>query len=464
MLISARVGIGVTTIVTTYDLDVNGSGRISGGITTNTILAIGLIYANAGISIPTGQSLTLSGTASISAITMTASGLISANGGITTGTTSSLITANNGIIVNTATTGTNDVLNMRYDTRNGIRFTQRYVGVDDVRYDLIQKVANVDKTTSLTFYNGNVGIGTTNPSQIFQVGNGGRLMIANNTSGVSLIGTQDSDGATNTRIALGGNTFSSPGVINYFATSTGSHAFYTTDSTTERLRITSTGNVGIGTTNPQSSYKLQVQGNTWVENQLVFNNGYRQSGANYACNKIALWGGANTPTTTSTFGFGISDGTLDYFGGAHRFYTGTGGGTSYGSERMKVWSNGAVSIQTTGYAIPTNANCMRGGSLTIGNTSSDYGWGQNWNANVDGVAGLLLECNNYTEISVHDSGARIVSTMAYYNNLITIGRNMGYGSTNLNCEGAIAFGTSASPAFTCDVPSTGTGNSGYYYM
>ncbi len=49
-----------------------------------------------------------------------------------------------------------------------------------------------------------------------------------------------------------------------------------------------TGNVGIGTATIQSSYKLQVHGIMWVENQSVFNNNYRQSGANYACNKIAL--------------------------------------------------------------------------------------------------------------------------------------------------------------------------------
>ncbi len=132
---------------------------------------------------------------------------------------------------------------------------------------------------------------------------------------------------------------------------------------------------------------------------------------------------------------------------------------------MKIWSNGAVSIQTSGYALPTNINYMRGGSLTIGNNTTNYGWGTgSWNTNANGTTGLLMECSDYTEIAVHDSGARIVSLSAYHNNLITIGRNMGHGSTNLNCEGAIAFGTSASPAFTCDVPSNGTGNSGYYYM
>jgi hypothetical protein len=52
------------------------------------------------------------------------------------------------------------MLNMRYNSTNGIRFTQRLIGTNDVAYDLIQKVANVDKTASLTFYNGNIGIGT----------------------------------------------------------------------------------------------------------------------------------------------------------------------------------------------------------------------------------------------------------------------------------------------------------------
>ena len=83
----------------------------------------------------------------------------------------------------------------------------------------------------------------------------------------------------------------------------------------------SAGNVNIGTATSQSSYKLNVSGSQFVNNQLAFNNGYRGGGGiDYACNKIALWGGANTPTTSSTFGFGIADATLDYFSpDRHRF-------------------------------------------------------------------------------------------------------------------------------------------------
>jgi hypothetical protein len=85
-LINVRLGIGVTTIGTMHDLDVLGSGRISGGLTTNTKVVVGLIYANGGITIPTGQSLDLNGTSNISAITMSTSGLITGNGGITIAT------------------------------------------------------------------------------------------------------------------------------------------------------------------------------------------------------------------------------------------------------------------------------------------------------------------------------------------------------------------------------------------
>jgi hypothetical protein len=59
---------------------------------------------------------------------------------------------------------------MRYDTTNGLRFQQTLIAANDVRYDVIQKTNNVDSTTpAMSFYKGNVGIGTTNPNAELQV-------------------------------------------------------------------------------------------------------------------------------------------------------------------------------------------------------------------------------------------------------------------------------------------------------
>ena len=66
---------------------------------------------------------------------------------------------------------------------------------------------------------------------------------------------------------------------------------------------------------------------------------------------------------------------------------GTASGNALPTERMKIWTNGVVGIQTSGY-VPSN-NSMAAGSLTIGNINQNYGGGgSSWNTN---TAGLMLE-------------------------------------------------------------------------
>jgi hypothetical protein len=53
----------------------------------------------------------------------------------------------------------------------------------------------------------------------------------------------------------------------------------------------------------------------------------------------------------------------------------------------------------------------------------------------------MLECADVTEIAVHDSGASIHSLMYYSTNgNITIGRNMGYNTANVNIAGNLSVG------------------------
>ena len=119
-----------------------------------------------------------------------------------------------------------------------------------------------------------------------------------------------------------------------------------------------------------------------------------------------------------------------------------GQGFSGGTSLMRIKETGAVSIGSAAYAAPNNY--VAGGALTIGNINQNYGGGTNWNGS---TAGLLLECSTHTEIAVHDSHTRIASLLYYEGdatNRITMGRDMGWGKTdvyiagNLSIEGGLS--------------------------
>ncbi len=133
-----------------------------------------------------------------------------------------------------------------------------------------------------------------------------------------------------------------------------------------------TGNVGIGIVN--SSFKLSVQGHTYINGNLNVQSDLSITGASY------LYG------------------------------------------RLNVAGNNAVIHNGSPYA--TNNGFMASGCLRIGGINANYGTATGWSSS---TAGLLMECSDYTEIPMHDANTRVASCMYYDGiyNTINIGRDKG---------------------------------------
>lgn len=124
------------------------------------------------------------------------------------------------------------------------------------------QVGTYDCAGQLYISNGNVGVGTTGPEKKLDVAGtirtGGHI-ITNSTNGALVLNAGPAD-ATNVA-----------GVWFRKATTLGEEGAYT-----DLMRITETGNVGIGTTAPTE--KLQVQGNLATSGRVIASGGYTQPG------------------------------------------------------------------------------------------------------------------------------------------------------------------------------------------
>ena len=122
---------------------------------------------------------------------------------------------------------------------------------------------------------GNIGIATSNTNNIFQIGDGGRLRIANNAIDYTVIGTSNLTLTSfNTRILINGfNKTDNTGDIQYYTTNNGRHLFYSGGGTNELMRIDNNGNIGIGTVNSEN-FKLNINGELNVNNLIKENSSY----------------------------------------------------------------------------------------------------------------------------------------------------------------------------------------------
>lgn len=264
---------------------------------------------------------------------------------------------------------------------------------------------------------GNIGIGVTNPTEALLDVNGSLLLRVYGTTGSGTRGVFFRTGFVSTNqynCSILTFDHSGGGATDGISMNGFSGLSFCTGANTrqERMRISSNGNVGIGTTVPNDFLHLHKNtANTDVSFTLTdlttgsaFGNGFRIR--KMTTEDVEIVNGHNK----------------DLIFGANN--------TNF----MRIKDYGAVGIQTNGYAIANNY--MWGGSLTIGNIVNNYGGGTtSWNTS---TAGLLMECLDSTEIAIHDAGQSIHSFMRYTTNgNFTIGRNMGHGVANVSLDGAL---------------------------
>jgi len=208
---------------------------------------------------------------------------------------------------------------------------------------------------------GNVGIGTDSPSRKLVVAQSNvtepsgidantGILIKNNTwSGISMISTE----ATGNFITFGDNASGFAGRIQY---SHATNAMQFETAAAERMRINSSGNVGIGTTAPSS--KLQVKGNICVNSESV-------STANEEIDKIEFK--KSHPNGVSgyyTLGE-IRSKTFGGYSGGLNFYTGraTTPGSYASTFAMTIDNKGQVGIGVE--LLPTDVYKATGGGYAV---------------------------------------------------------------------------------------------------
>jgi len=267
---------------------------------------------------------------------------------------------------------------------------------------------------------GNVGIGTNSPAYTFDINSitgwganqtapianivganaptngGGNLRVLSNTSA-----TADAGGS----LVLGGYYTAQTNSIDYAEISgrkqtgqtTGGYLALSTradlGNETERLRITSSGNVGIGTSSPSQKLEVYATSNSLQIESVVRND---QAGSGVAAIGFNVSSGAAAEATSTKAGIGLVRSNA-YGVGSLCFYnnaTSSAGDFTTADERMRIDTSGTLSIGTTN-DLPGFSNNVSGVALQANGTSCFSKQGNITTVINNGASGQTLTQYNY---------------------------------------------------------------------
>ena len=215
---------------------------------------------------------------------------------------------------------------------------------------------NVAVDTNTLFVNAStnrVGIGTTSPDEL--------LHIANTSGGASLlIETNNSSGGN---LLFGDDASNTVGRIQYLHSDNSMRMF---TASSERMRIDSSGNVGIGTTSPSVKTQISVSDTTAYSASTISANQFQLSITNTGAGGVAGLLFVTEPSSGNGGHCGIR--ALSTGNGDSALTFSTRGGSTQ-AERVRIDSAGFVGIGNTS----PNLSLAGGRDLVIGAGSGDRG-------------------------------------------------------------------------------------------
>jgi hypothetical protein len=253
---------------------------------------------------------------------------------------------------------------------------------------------------------GNVGIGTSSPTQKLQV-NGGILL--STTNKINFFNT-DYFVRASTGLEIQAFDFTR----------------FLTGGANERMRITSSGNVGIGTTNPQRTLQVNNNGADFAAAARFVDNGaaaswaridlsHQLGGGDFAiyqnnAGQVGLYNTSTTATANITFTAGPSGNAGELI-----FYP------DPTSEAMRISSSGNVLVGTTSALASNTHSFINSGPSVLTLRHSGSTAGRFWYTGPDSGASFIIYNNN------------------------SVGQFMGYGSTSWSSSSDERFKTGLTP-------------------